>query len=70
MKYEKQFLIVGNQNAISYKEVFPPPPPTLPSAKLAWNYRGVRGGRGSSKLLKVGVDISRPREKLAAGESG
>ena len=43
MKYEKKFLIVGNQNAISYKEIFP-----LIKANKLW--LGVNNGDMSFKV--------------------
>ncbi len=39
MQYEKKFLIVGHQNAITYKEVFP-----LIKANMVWLGYGFKGG--------------------------
>lgn len=44
IKYEKQFLIIGNQNAITYKEVFP-----LIKENKIWLGKGFRGNVGFFK---------------------
>ena len=41
MKYEKKFVIVGHQNAITYKEIFP-----LIKANRIWLGYGFKGGAG------------------------
>ena len=40
MEYQKQFLIIGNKNAITYKEIFP----LIKNNKLWVGYRGFSGG--------------------------
>ncbi len=40
MKYKKKFLIIGNKNAITYKEIFP----LIKENKIWTGYRGFAGG--------------------------
>ena len=48
MKYEKKFLIVGNQNAISYKEVFP----LIKAGKIWLGYNHVKEFKQPDGSLK------------------
>lgn len=41
MEYEKKFLIIGHQNALSYKEIFP-----LIQQNKMWLGYGFKGGAG------------------------
>lgn len=40
MEYDKKFLIIGNKNALTYKEIFP----LIQENKLWTGYRGFSGG--------------------------
>jgi len=55
MKYEKKFVIVGHQNAISYREIFP-----LIKDNRIWLGYGFKGGAGHF--------ISRYEDKATAGD--
>lgn len=46
MEYEKKFLIIGNQNAITYKEIFP-----LIQKNLIWLGHGFRNGNAYFRVL-------------------
>ncbi len=55
MEYEKKFLIIGHQNALSYKEIFP-----LIMQNKLWLGYGFKGGAGHF--------ISRYEDKATAGD--
>lgn len=55
MKYEKKFLIIGHQNAIHYKEIFP-----LIKENKVWLGYGFKGGAGHF--------ISKYEDKATAGD--
>ena len=53
VKYEKQFLIIGNQNAITYKEIFP-----LIKQNKLWLGKGFKGNVGFFKSPYEDVAVS------------
>ena len=53
VKYEKQFLIIGNQNAITYKEIFP-----LIKDNKIWLGKGFKGNVGFFKSPYEDIAVS------------
>ena len=58
VKYEKQFLIIGNQNAITYKEIFP-----LIKDDKIWLGKGFKGNVGFFKSPYEDIAVSTQHKK-------